>query len=101
MEDMKIPLQDYEGLFQLSELMAAKGIVFQASSGVEEHGWHNAPRRQFVITLAGRIEIEVGDGTRRSFGPGDLLLAEDLTGRGHVTRSEKNALHRAVLVTLE
>jgi hypothetical protein len=29
----------------------------------------------------------VGDGTVVRVGPGDVLLAEDLTGRGHVTRS--------------
>ena len=49
--------------------------------------WHNAPRRQFVITLSGGMEVGIGDGTVRSFGPGDVLLAEDLTGRGHTTRT--------------
>ena len=49
--------------------------------------WHCAPRRQYSITLAGQAEIEVGDGTVVRVGPGDVLLAEDLTGRGHVTRA--------------
>jgi len=48
--------------------------------------WHCAPRRQYSITLSGQAEIEVGDGTVVRVGPGDVLLAEDLTGRGHVTR---------------
>jgi hypothetical protein len=39
-----------------------------------------------VITLSGEAEIEIGDGTVRRFGPGDVMLAEDTTGRGHVTR---------------
>ncbi len=47
---------------------------------------HPAPRRQYVITLQGRSEIEVGDGTIRSFGPGDVMLAEDTHGEGHITR---------------
>ena len=47
------------------------------------HGWHNAPRRQWCITLAGTVEIGVGDGTKRVFRPGDVFLAEDLTGQGH------------------
>ena len=29
----------------------------------------------------------MGDGTVVRVGPGDVLLAEDLTGRGHVTRA--------------
>ena len=99
-EDMKIPLKDFEGLFECSETIPATGIIFQESYGGEAHGWHNAPKRQYVITLVGRIEIEVGDGTRRSFGPGDLLLAEDATGRGHITRPQEKH-HRAIVVTLE
>jgi quercetin dioxygenase-like cupin family protein len=49
-------------------------------------GWHNAPRRQFVVLLEGKEEIEIGDGTKRQFGPGDILLVEDTTGRGHKVR---------------
>jgi quercetin dioxygenase-like cupin family protein len=48
--------------------------------------WHPAPRRQFVIILSGRLEIGLGDGSRRIFGPGDARLVEDTTGQGHTTR---------------
>ncbi len=48
--------------------------------------WHPAPRRQYVIILAGQLEIGLGDGTVRRFGPGDARLVEDTTGRGHTTR---------------
>ena len=47
---------------------------------------HPAPRRQFVIVLAGGIEIDASDGERRRLGRGDVLLAEDTSGKGHVTR---------------
>ena len=42
-------------------------------------------RRQYVITLEGQTEIGLGDGTKRIFSAGDILLADDLTGRGHTT----------------
>ena len=48
--------------------------------------WHVAPRRQLVITLSGRGEIEVTGGKKISVGPGNIELAEDLTGKGHITR---------------
>ena len=48
--------------------------------------WHNAPRRQYVITLSGQVEHSIGDGIVRRLGPGDVLLVEDLTGRGHTSR---------------
>jgi redox-sensitive bicupin YhaK (pirin superfamily) len=44
-----------------------------------------APRRQWVVVLRGAVEVEVTDGSRRTFGPGDLLRAEDTEGAGHVT----------------
>jgi quercetin dioxygenase-like cupin family protein len=48
--------------------------------------FHNAPRRQYVVIMSGEMEVEVGDGTKRRFGSGDVLVAEDLTGKGHITR---------------
>jgi hypothetical protein len=54
-------------------------------------GWigelHPAPTRQFLALLSGAVEMETTDGTVRRFGPGDLILLEDTSGRGHVTRN--------------
>jgi hypothetical protein len=47
--------------------------------------WHPTPRRQYAVTLSGEWEITVGDGERRRFGPGNLVLLDDQTGRGHNT----------------
>jgi len=70
----------------LESIQAAQGIIFRhAPPGHVQH-WHPGPRRQFVITLSGQAEIEIGDGTVRRFGPGAVMLAEDTTGRGHITR---------------
>ena len=32
------------------------------------------------------MDIEIGDGTVKRLGVGDILIAEDLTGQGHGTR---------------
>jgi hypothetical protein len=45
--------------------------------------WHPAPRRQVLFMLRGQTESELGDGTRRRFVPGDILLLEDTWGKGH------------------
>ena len=71
---------------ELTTLQPTKGIVFRTSQPGYFSDWHNAPRRQFVITLTGEVEIGLGDGTIRRFGPGHVTLAEDLTGQGHTTR---------------
>jgi hypothetical protein len=46
---------------------------------------HPAPAEQWVILLRGQLDIEVSDGSRRRFAPGDLVYVADTTGRGHIT----------------
>jgi hypothetical protein len=56
-----------------------------------EPGWigelHPCPARQFLALMSGMVEMETTDGTIRRFQPGDLVLLEDTSGRGHVTRN--------------
>ena len=71
----------------LTEPAATSSISFRESPPGRFVDWHNAPRRQYVITLSGGVEIGLGDGSVHRFGPGHVTLAEDLTGKGHTTRS--------------
>lgn len=84
----------------MASLRAASDIVFRQAPVGMEIDWHNAPRRQYVITLAGQWEVGIGDGTVRRFGPGDVLLAEDLAGQGHTTRSVGNTPRFVIMVPL-
>ncbi len=99
-EDMDIPLKDIGGNELRSDTTKATGIIFRETSADFNYDWHNAPARQFVITLQGQAEIMVGDGTKRRFGPGDIMLAEDLTGRGHITRAINKQPRISIFVTL-
>jgi quercetin dioxygenase-like cupin family protein len=81
------PFVDTEGAYgEAAPTEAASGITFRVSPPGYVLDWHCAPRRQYSISLSGTAEIEVGDGTVARVGPGDVVLAEDLTGQGHVTR---------------
>jgi hypothetical protein len=81
------PFTDVEGAHgEATPMEAVVGIAFRVSPPGYVLDWHCAPRRQYSISLSGQAEIEVGDGTVVRVGPGDVVLAEDLTGRGHVTR---------------
>jgi quercetin dioxygenase-like cupin family protein len=71
----------------LSDLVPVTGLEFRLV--IEDHPRddpHNAPRRQFIITLAGDHEVTVSDGETRAFGPGSVVLVEDTEGKGHLTR---------------
>jgi len=48
--------------------------------------WHPTPRKQFVMVLTGSMEVEAGDGEKRTFTPGSVLLVTDVDGMGHKTR---------------
>jgi hypothetical protein len=48
-------------------------------------GPHTAPRRQFIVHLEGSVRVQASGGQTRVFGPGAVVLAEDLDGAGHVT----------------
>ena len=100
-EDIDIPLARFEPGEERSEFIKATGIIFRETSESQDLDWHNAPRRQYVFTLKGRGEIVVGDGTSRQFGPGDIMIADDLTGRGHMTRGVGNQPRISIFVTLD
>jgi hypothetical protein len=68
-------------------LQAGANLVFRRFPADHWSDWHTAPRRQYIFILEGQMEIGIGDGTKRRFGPGDVVLADDLTGQGHTTRS--------------
>jgi len=81
------PFTDLEGAHgEGTPMQSATGIAFGVAPPGYVLSWHCAPRRQYSITLSGMAEIEVGDGTTARVGPGDMVLAEDLTGQGHITR---------------
>jgi hypothetical protein len=80
-------LDQKEGSRHFLTGVAVTALVFKNDMNRDDlHGWHTAPRRQWCITLSGSVEIGLGDGTKKTFGPGDVFLAEDVTGQGHTAK---------------
>ena len=95
------PFSDVEGAHgEGTPMQSASGIAFRVAPAGYVLNWHCAPRRQYSISLSGTAEIEVGDGTVARVGPGDVVLAEDLTGQGHVTRVVGNQPRMYAIVPL-
>ncbi len=82
-EDLPLPAEESHNF----ALQAGANLAFRCFPADYFSDWHIAPRRQYIFILAGQMEIGIGDGTARRFGPGDVVLADDLTGQGHTTRS--------------
>jgi hypothetical protein len=86
-EELDLPLTVSDA-GAMSSAIPIESIFFRDTSeaGPDVWDYHVAPRRQFALHLVGRTEIEVGDGEKRTFGPDDVLLADDQTGQGHISR---------------
>ena len=101
-ENVEVAQRDEGAIGRISRLEEATGVLFRETGPDYDFDWHNAPRRQYVVMLSGgRVEIEIGDGTKRTFGPGDVLLAEDTTGRGHISRAVDDEPRRSIFITLD
>lgn len=99
-EDIEVPFESRGGfgLFTIPE--PAKSVFFREIPPCWDYAWHNVVCREYVITIDGEAEIEVGSGEKRVFRKGDVLLAEDLTGQGHRTRVLGEKTWLQVFVTL-
>jgi len=67
--------------------LSALRLFFRDTPPAHVNPKHRAPQRQFIFVTAGIGEIELADGSRHRFAPGDVLFAEDTTGDGHITRT--------------
>ena len=82
-----VPMQpDASGRATSADLPALR-LFFRDTPPAHVHEKHRAPQRQFIFVTSGIGEIELSDGTRHRFSPGEVLFAEDTAGEGHVTRT--------------
>ena len=84
LEELAIDLAERDGTRTVPR--ATEHIVFADRPEGSFIDFHNAPRRQFVLYLTASVEVGVGDGTTIVMEPEDVLLAEDVQGRGHTSR---------------
>ena len=99
--ELEIELTDAGELGRLSDRFPARHIIFRENDHDYDYDWHHAPDKQYIILLEGHIEIEVSDGEKRAFSGGDIIFVEDVTGKGHRTRTTDGRPRRSVFVTID
>ena len=78
-----------------SEVIKTPGVQFRQGGAAQNHGpregdWRTAPQGrpgQYMIVLKGQLEVASTDGQKRTLGPGDILLEDDLYSKGHYSRA--------------
>ncbi len=83
----ELPLAFTERDGTRTALEGAESVQFIRRPAGQFMDFHPAPRKQYVVYLTASIEIGLGDGTTIVMEPGDVLQAEDATGRGHTSRT--------------
>ena len=74
-------------IYILMNLIGNAGAQIRRTPPGRVNDYHTASRRQYVITLSGHAELVLSGGQTIQVGPGSIELAEDLTGKGHITRT--------------
>ena len=84
----------------LTRKMQVTSVSFQETKTGGHFEWHDAPVRQFVITLSGTLDFVTRGGQHFTLHPGDVLLAEDTAGSGHAWKLIDDQPWRRVYVVL-
>jgi len=96
----EVEWEQLEAVNAISRSEPAQNIHFEETAAGASLDWHNAPHRQYVITLSGRLEFETRTGARQVVEPGEILLAEDTSGGGHRWRLIDDQPWRRVYVAV-
>jgi len=99
-QDDLLNLNDAE-IGKITTPLEVSNLIFGEIENINEITWHNPPCRQFIVMLEGAMEIEIGDGSKKVFNIGDILLAEDTTGQGHVTRAASSGKRKYMVIPLK
>ena len=80
-------METYAGVVAgLSEIPATTMGMGRFLERKPDVGVHNAPRRQFLVVLQGALELVTTLDQREQLRPGDVLLADDVGTKGHISR---------------
>jgi quercetin dioxygenase-like cupin family protein len=90
--EIDIPIEqaqrDADGnILRLSNSYASANVRFAELPDGMVQSWHHAPARQVVVVLSGELEVGTSDGQTRRWRAGEAFLADDLTGKGHTTKT--------------
>jgi hypothetical protein len=99
--DIEVEWVEERNFSKLSARLPARGIIFRETSADYDLDWHPAPRRQYIINLDGGVKITASDGESRIIGAGEVLLVEDTSGKGHLSKSVGGRMRRSIFVPVE
>jgi hypothetical protein len=86
---------------RLSRRLPATGIIFRQVPPSYDLDWHPAPRRQYIINLDAGVQLTASDGEVRTIGAGEVILVEDTTGKGHLSKAVEDRVRHCIFVPVD
>lgn len=99
--DIEVEWVETRNFSRLSARLPATGIIFRETAGDYDLDWHPAPRRQYIINLDAGAQLTASDGETRVIGAGEVILVEDVTGKGHLSKSVGGKLRHSIFVPID
>lgn len=99
--DIEVEYVEQNEAGRLSARLPAKGIIFRQTEAEHDRPWHPAPRRQYIINLDGGVQITASDGEARQIGAGEVILVEDVRGKGHLSKSIGGRMRHSIFVPID
>ena len=76
-------------------------LIFRETLPEYDLDWRPTPRRQYIINLDGGVQITASDGGQRGIGAGEVILVEDTSGKGHLSKNLEAKLRYSVFVPID
>src|SRR4051794_15030713 len=80
--------------------LPAPALFFRTTPADWFFDWHPATRRQYVINLDAPNQITASDGETRIIGVGEIILIEDVHGKGHLSQAV-GQMRRSVMIPID
>lgn len=99
--DIEVSWAEERNFSKYTEMLPATGIIFRETSGDYDLDWHQAPRRQYIINLDAGVQITASDGECRTINAGEVILVEDTTGKGHLSKALGGKMRHSIFVAID
>lgn len=99
--DIEVEWAEERGASKYSARLPATGIIFRETAGSYDLDWHPAPRRQYIVNLDAGAKLTASDGESRIIAAGEVILVEDISGKGHLSKSVDGQLRHSIFIPIE
>jgi len=86
---------------KLSKRMPATAVIFRQTPAEYSLDYHPAPWRQYIVNLDASVKLTASDGESRVIKAGEVILVEDITGKGHMSEHIEAKIRHSIFIPVD